>query len=223
VKLGEKIPLDPKNKDHYDKTKYKITPGDVFVHTMKVLDNIESKDWRVRLAALFHDIGKPATAVDKGEGRISNKGHDKEGAKMVFEIGKRLSMSNENIALISNLVKDHMNFKEVKNMKRSTLRRFLSKPHIVELIELSKADSLGTDFEHDMSFIDFAKNQLKNFDDLNEPVMPDPFVDGHDLIAMGFKPSPKFKVMLDKVMDLQLENKINSKEEGIDFIVKKFI
>lgn len=191
--------------------------GDVFTHSMLVLSKVKSNDYRVRMAALFHDIGKPHTMGLNDIGDINNHGHDKVGTFMFQEIAERLRMSNEDTQLISLLIEDHMKIKEIQKMKKSTLRRFISKGHMEELIELGKADILGSGFgPWDLSSIDFAENVVEEFSGEEEkPILPKPFIDGHVLIARGMRPSPEFKVILDKLMDMQLEGEVNSREDAL--------
>ena len=153
--------------------------GDVLTHSLMVLENVKSDDWRIKLAALLHDVGKPETQ-EIYEERISNKGHDKAGAKTTEKICKRLKMSVEDTVFTTALVKDHMKFKDIKHMKKSTLRRFINEPHYEALIDLSRADVLGTGYTgHDMTIIDFAKEMFEVYSGAgNEPAMPTPFVNG---------------------------------------------
>ena len=58
---------------------------------------------------------------------------------------------------------------------------------------------------------------LARIDELkNEPIKPEPLITGDDLISLGLEPSPKFKEILSKIFDEQLEGNITSKEEGIE-------
>ncbi len=77
---------------------------DVFTHTLKAVDEAED---RVKLAALFHDIGKPRTRTEDEKG-IHFYGHDQLGADMTIEIMKRLKFSNVEIDRVSKLVRWHM-------------------------------------------------------------------------------------------------------------------
>lgn len=77
---------------------------DVFEHSIRTLDYAED---RVKLAALFHDIGKPRTmSVD--EKGVHFYGHDVVGAEMTEEIMKRLRFSNAEIDRTKSLVRWHM-------------------------------------------------------------------------------------------------------------------
>ena len=58
--------------------------------------------------------------------------------------------------------------------------------------------------------------QLKRADDAKPTV--ERLVNGYDLIALGLKPGPKFKVLLQELLDLQLEGKITTKEQGLKLV-----
>ncbi len=194
--------------------------GDVFTHTLKVLENIKTRyNWRIKFAGLLHDIGKPSTKTVYENGRIGNPSHAKVGGEMAEIVCRRLKMSNEDTIHITNLVKDHMKFKDILNMKKSTLRRFVAEPHFRDLIKLCIADVYGSGFgPYDMSTINFAKEQLLTYKE--EPVMPKPFVNGFDLIQLGIQQGPIFKELLDKVMDLQLEGTITDRKEALKILAE---
>jgi len=215
-----KIPYDPKNPEHNDETKYKFNHGDVFTHTMLVLKQLENHpDWRLKFAALFHDIGKPATVGLNARGDINNHGHAKKGAKNTEVICKRLRMSNKDTVFITSLVRNHMKFKDIINMKRSSLRRFASQDYFKELIDLSRADILGTGYSNDLTIINYAEKVYEEYtNEPEEPAMPEPFITGYDLIAMGLKPGPKFKEILTLIMDKQLEGLLDSRMEAVLFL-----
>jgi len=84
-----------------------------FFHSLKVLDNAISreksgKDIILRTAALFHDIGKPKTREFHKNGVVSFTNHDIVGAKMIREILKNHNYKNEEIKLVSLLIRYHM-------------------------------------------------------------------------------------------------------------------
>ena len=101
-KLGPPIPFDNSNPEHKNPDKFEFIKGDVWTHTMLVLDKVREQSDNVNFlwAALLHDIGKPGTAGINSCGDINNHGHDKLGAEMALEIMTRLKAS----------VKDRRNF-----------------------------------------------------------------------------------------------------------------
>lgn len=142
--LMDAIGFDQKNPNH-DK--------DVFEHIMCVLDKTPPI-LSVRLAALFHDIGKPHTLTvdEKGVGHFY--GHDKLGAKIAEKILLRLNSSRDLIDEVTTMIKEHMSHHN--NMKDRGLKRQISrvgKDHIFNLMELQKADRLCSSDNADITFL----------------------------------------------------------------------
>jgi poly(A) polymerase len=99
-----------------------------------------------------------------------------------------------------------MRFAYVDKMKEAKLKRFLSLPNFTWHIQLHNADCLGS--HGDVSNSLYCEQKIREFaGDTNIVELPKPLVNGHDLIALGMKPGPEFKVLLDKALDLQLEGK----------------
>ena len=192
--------------------------GSLDLHVKATLDMLEGESWRLKFAALLHDIGKPGTFTEDDTG-IHNLGHDKLGAELAEAIMTRLKFSNEDTEHVVALVTDHMKLHDASKMKKSTLRRLAAESHFDDLVKLDRADVLcegGTDWDREqLAFIDSVRDELKNF-----VALPDPLVSGKDLISMGLKPSPQFKDLLTAAMDAQLEGIITTKEEGIDLVRK---
>ena len=187
--------------------------GDVFVHTCLVLDMLdynEKDNTELAYGALLHDIGKPKTKTVTD--RIRFNRHEYVGANMTEKICKRLKFSNKQTSNIKSLVSEHMKFGNIKQMKKSTFKKFISLHNFDNHLALHKADCLGS--HGDLSLYDYT---LARIDELkNEPIKPEPLITGDDLISLGLEPSPKFKEILSKIFDEQLEGNITSKEEGIE-------
>ena len=119
----------------------------VYDHILCVLDNTPPI-LEVRLAALFHDIGKPHTMSVDEEGVGHFYGHDKVGADIAKKVLKRFKASNLLIDQVYALVREHMNhhadFKE-KGIKR--LIRRLGESEIFKLTALQKADIMCSNKE----------------------------------------------------------------------------
>ena len=187
--------------------------GDVFVHTCLVLDKLSEStsenSIEVVYGALFHDIGKPDT-YDKTD-RIRFNRHEYIGANKTEKICKRLKFSNKQTELIVSLVKEHMKFGNIKNMKKSTFKKFVSMENFNDHLKLHKADCLGS--HGDLSLYDFTLQKLDQLK--NEPILPKPFLNGNDLINLGIKPGPIYKSILSKIFDDQLEGNIKSRDEAL--------
>ena len=187
--------------------------GDVFVHTCLVLDKLSEStsenSVEVVYGALFHDIGKPDT-YHKTD-RIRFNRHEYVGANKAEKICKRLKFSNKQTELIVSLVKEHMKFGNIKNMKKSTFKKFVSMENFNDHLKLHKADCLGS--HGDLSLYDFTLQKLDQLN--NEPILPKPFLNGNDLIDLGIKPGPIYKSILSKIFDDQLEGNIKSRDEAL--------
>ena len=193
--------------------------GDVFVHTRLMLALLP-RDASVLLvlATLFHDLGKPPTMERDHTGRIRFSGHESVSAQMTEKIMRRLRFSNEEIEATTAMVQNHMVFKDVQNMRVSRLKRFLARPTFDDELELHRVDCLAS--HGNLDNYEFLRRRSEDL--ANEPLIPPPLVTGHDLIALGWKPGPKFKAVLDAVQVRQLEGILRTREEAITWVEKEF-
>ncbi len=195
--------------------------GDVFIHTCLVLDKLYKNtrgkySLELAMGALLHDVGKPPTF--EVSDRIRFNGHDRVGAGMAKGICRNLKFSKKQIERIVSLIREHLKFKDVRNMRQSTLKRFLATPYIEEHLEMHLADCQAS---HGITEIyEYLKDRLENLEE--DEIKPPPLVSGIDLIGLGFKPGPLFKIILDKIEEQQLEGDISNKEDALDFISKNF-
>ena len=197
--------------------------GDVFAHTMLLLDHLPpGASPTLAWGMLLHDVGKPATFQPpdpaKAGDRIRFNGHVAVGVRIAEEILRRLRFSSDDTAQIVALVRHHMQFGDVRDMKRSTLKRFLRLPEFEEHLALHRADCLSA--HADLSLYGFAKSAYETTEpDAIRPIL---HVTGRDLIAAGYQPGPRFKQMLEAAEDAQLEGHVFSTEEGLEFIAPMF-
>jgi poly(A) polymerase len=191
--------------------------GDVFVHTKLMLSLSENPSPELALGILLHDIGKPPTFEIRG--RIRFDGHAEVGAELAAAICRRLRLSNELADTVVELVRDHLRFMNVREMRQSTLRRFLSKGNFADHLELHRLDCLGS--HQDLSNYEFCIEKLGEF--AQEPIRPEPLINGHDLIEMGLRPGPLFSDILTAVEDRQLEGEISTREEALKWVRKNWL
>ncbi len=190
--------------------------GDVFVHTRLMLTLLkDDPSLSLVLSILLHDIGKPSTySYDEESDRIRFNGHDKIGAEMASDILKRLKFPNKVIEEVTEMVANHMTFKDVQKMREAKLKRFMARPTFEDETELHRVDCLGS--WGGLDNYDFLNQKRTEFD--NEPIIPPPLLTGNDLIEIGWEPGPKLGEVLTKVQDMQLEKNLNSKEEALDWV-----
>jgi poly(A) polymerase len=190
--------------------------GDVWIHTLMLLEKLPAGcSPTLAWGALLHDIGKPPTfrsASQTGD-RIRFDGHDEIGAKMAEEICRRFRFSNEETNQITALVSAHMRFKDVLQMKPSTLKRFVRLPSFDEHLELHRIDSLSS--HRMLGSWDYVRKFIAETPP--EQVRPPRLLTGEDLLEMGFHPGPEFKLVLNSLEDAQLDGRIKSKDEAIRF------
>jgi poly(A) polymerase len=91
--------------------------GDVFEHTRLMLTKVKEPDLELALGILFHDVGKKPTAKVDPNGRIRFNEHESVGAEMAEKIMTSLRYDNKTIANVKELVRHHMQFKDVRHMK----------------------------------------------------------------------------------------------------------
>jgi poly(A) polymerase len=192
--------------------------GDVFVHTLLLLDNLPQPCPRtLAWGALLHDVGKPPT-FRVAPDRIRFDGHVEIGVKMAEEICRRLRFSGEDTEQILSLVANHMRFAHAQRMKESTLKKFLRMPHFEEHLELHRVDCQAS--HGDLTSYNFTREKLASIPP--EKMQPAPLLTGDDLIAAGYPPGPRFKQILTAVEDLQLEGQLQNKEEALAFVRREF-
>ncbi len=188
--------------------------GDVFKHTMLCIDRLEPRTPVLAWATLLHDVGKPLTFRRWGDGGISFYDHEKVGAEMTRAILSRLRFPADFTDRVALLVSRHMRFLSIEKMRRSTLRRFLGSETIAEDLALHRADCLGSNGRLD--YYDFARRHLEEFARGGEHALPPPLVTGHDLIALGVKPSARLGRLLRELHDEQLDGRITTRDQALE-------
>ncbi len=192
--------------------------GDVFVHTLLLLQSLPqpcpaSLAW----GAVLHDVGKPPT-FRVAPDRIRFDDHVNVGVKLAEEICHRFRLSNDDTAQILALIENHMRFAQAMQMNQSTLKRFLRMPRFAEHLELHRLDcqasnGITTSYE-------FTRQKLAEIP--VEVMRPAPLVTGDDLIAAGYEPGPRFKEILAAVEDGQLEGRLQSRDEALQWLTAEF-
>ena len=197
--------------------------GDVWVHTLMLLEHlVPGSSPTLAWGMLLHDVGKPATFTPpdpmKPGDRIRFNGHVEAGMEIARGILARLRFSHEEAEQILALVKHHMQFGDVMQMKQSTLKRFLRLPQFDEHLALHFADCSSS--HGDLSKYRFAQEQLAALGE--EAIRPKLLLTGADLIAAGYKPGPRFKAMLLAAEDAQLEGRVTTTEEALRLVRESF-
>jgi len=190
--------------------------GDVWTHTLMLLEQLEQPTATLALGALLHDVGKPPTF--RMAGRIRFDGHVEEGVRMAHAILHRLRFSRDEMEQVEALVANHMRFKDVHRMKDSTLKRFLRTPGFEEHLELHRLDAMSSN--RNLENYELARRALAEFS--AEHLAPAPLVTGADLISAGYEPGPLFSQILEAVEDAQLEGRVQTSGEAMALVREMF-
>jgi poly(A) polymerase len=190
--------------------------GDVWIHTLMMLEGLRDPTATLALGVLLHDVGKPPTFTVRE--RIRFDGHVEVGVRMAEEICIRLRLPTRETERIAELVRHHMRFKDFPQMKRSTQLRFIRMEGFEEHLELHRLDCLSS--HRDITNYEMARRMLQETPP--EEVKPIPLLRGDDLIAQGYDPGPNFKIILQAVEDAQLEGRIHDHAEALRLVNEQF-
>jgi len=175
----------------------------VFNHSVLSLKHCPSQDWRVRFAALLHDIAKPETKRQAGNDATFYN-HDIVGAKVVKKIMARLKFSNQDAEKVATLVRFHMFYYNVGEVTESSVRRLIVKvgeDNLRDLIDLRIADRLGSGVPKAKPY------KLRHLEYMFEKVRKDPIsakllkINGDRIMELlDIAPGPKVGAMLDVLL-----------------------
>lgn len=187
--------------------------GDVFVHTMLLLEQLDRPAEALALGALLHDVAKPLCAQRDGD-RITFYGHPELGETMAIEICQRLRRSREVWERTAYLVRNHLRVVNAPRMRRSTLRRFLAEDGIEELLALAYMDAMAS--HRDLTCYEFCREKLAELK--SEGPKVEPLVRGRDLLELGYPPGPVYGEILREAETRQLEGELSTREEALEWI-----
>lgn len=183
--------------------------GDVWTHVLLMLEQVRDATPTLAFGVLLHDVGKPPTF--RVADRIRFDGHAEVGAEMARNILSSLKFSTEECRQVVSLVANHMRFKDVRQMRPSTLKRFLRLPHFEEHLELHRLDCLASN-GHTETY-NFVRAKLAELG--QEELRPARLISGRDLIEAGYAPGPEFGRALEAVETAQLEGEIQTRDEAL--------
>jgi tRNA nucleotidyltransferase/poly(A) polymerase len=195
--------------------------GDVWIHTGMMLAGLPAgTSPALAWGVLLHDVGKPPTfrsATSTGD-RIRFDGHVEVGVPMAEAICRRLRFSGEDTDQVKALVANHMKFKDVAQMRQSTLKRFVRQPRFDQHLELHRLDCTASHGKLDA--YDTARKLLAETPP--EQVHPARLLTGNDLKDMGYAPGPSFQRILTALEDAQLEGLIHTRDEAISLVKRTY-
>jgi tRNA nucleotidyltransferase (CCA-adding enzyme) len=198
--------------------------GDVFTHTQHCLDALVALDgWRdaeparrrrLTLAVLAHDFGKPSTTVRaerRGVMRWTSPGHEGAGGPLAETFLRRIGAPLELTVPVVALVVYHLVHHRGHNSGYSEpqvrrLARKIAPATLEELALVMTADSNGRPpLESPETMVLIARLRTRAQELALENAAPRPLLQGRHLVAIGRKPGPEFKPLLDAAFEAQLD------------------
>ncbi len=188
---------------------------DVFEHILHALGHAADKrqPLHIRLAALFHDIGKPRTrrwdgTKAGGAGKYTFYGHEVVGARMVVKIMDRLKFPKDISEMVTKLVRYHMFFSDTEQITLSAVRRTIvnvGRENIWDLMQVRECDRVGMKKKE-------APYRLRKYHAMIEEALRAPTsvgmlkINGKVLIKeLGIKPGPRMGWILHALLEECLE------------------
>jgi len=197
----------------------------VFEHSLRSLDYAAKNNYslEIRLAALFHDIGKPKTK--KGNGPDSTfYNHEMVSAKMTARILDRLHFSKNLIEKVVHLVRYHLFYYNVGEVTAAGVRRFLSRvgaENVDDFIKLRQADRIGSGVPKAVPY------KIRHLLFMIEKVKQDPIspkmlkVTGNDVMKiLNISPSPKVGQILAILLDEVIEEPDWNTKENLELRIE---
>jgi tRNA nucleotidyltransferase (CCA-adding enzyme) len=177
------------------------------------------------LAAVCHDLGKPATTVFQ-EGRWRSPGHEEAGVAPTTSVLDRLNVHSLDgfdvrgavLGMVAHHLKPTAFLKAPKPVSDGAYRRLAGKVDLELLARLARADCRGRGGRHDCSLIERFLERARALGVEHEA--PRPLVLGRHLLGLGVKPGPAMGELLRMVYERQLEGDVTSLEQGIELALE---
>ncbi|MCX7866900.1 MAG: CCA tRNA nucleotidyltransferase [Limisphaera sp.] len=190
--------------------------GTVWEHVLRMLEAMPPEaDRLLPWAVLLHDVGKPVTAQrDPATCRIRFFGSEKAGGEIARSLLERLRFPRKEIETLAFVVRHHMQFKDVPQMRKATLRRLLLRPTFPLELELHRLDCLGSHGKLDIYDLLVQERQALEA----QPRLRPPLLRGDDLIALGIPPGPAMGRLLAELRDRQLAEELTTREAALAWV-----
>jgi poly(A) polymerase/tRNA nucleotidyltransferase (CCA-adding enzyme) len=198
----------------------------VFEHSVKSLGFAAKFGYStvVRLATLFHDIGKSRTRGGSGPD-YTFYGHEMVGAKMTAKIMDRLRFPKDVTEKVVNLVRYHMFYYDVGEVTEKSVRRLLRKvgpENINDLLEVRMAERKGSGVPKAEPY------RLRHLRYMIDKVSADPItvgmlaVRGEDVMkVLGISPGPKIGLILNALLEEVIDDPSKNSDKYLETRIKE--
>jgi tRNA nucleotidyltransferase/poly(A) polymerase len=190
-----------------------------------VLSSERPRGVLLRLAALWHDLGKPETRTVEEDGRVHFFGHPELGSEQVGDLARHLRFSNDEVEYFQTVVAGHLRplllADEGHPTKRAAYHLFRDAGiDGLDVLTLATADQRATygdepDPERVVRLQNLQSKFLAWFFDSRANLLPAPLVNGHDLMAMfDLAPGRGIGDLLDAIREAQVEGRVKTREDA---------
>lgn len=201
--------------------------GNLWNHTLMSIDTMASfrtgdsnRDLYLMFAILLHDCGKPSTTI-VDNGCINAPGHAAAGVSIAKDFIEKLTNDKKLIKNALPLILHHGTPRKLFkiNASDSAILKLSTETVISDLLLVSKADFYGRSFNTSIPDTfeagEWLEKRASSLGVLDRA--PLPLLQGKDLIALGFKPSNQFKLILDTLYSLQIDGIISDKKKALEW------
>ena len=205
---------------------------DLIHHSIETVKQIKTNNPILKIAAFYHDIGKPATWTIEPIGRHRFIGHDLVGAQIAIKELEDLKFSNKQIKYICKMIKYHIYPASLINSSenKKAFARFVKKlgTEALDVIALSRADRLSAlgeavskeMVEKSLNHLDELERYYKSVQDV--VASPKPLLDGKEIMSLlDLKPSKIIGEIIEELIEMQLASEIKTKDEAIKYVLNR--
>ncbi len=228
---------------------------DVWKHSLSVLEHLEiilnhpekffedsthlvleylGKNDRIpllKMAALFHDIGKPDTrAVSHESGKITFYGHDARGKEIISDLATRLKMSQKKRALLEMIAAEHLRVVSLSKsgVKKNTIIGFFRKlgddallPILLSMADMNSKMGPQVKESNQKAYLNWCRKIISEyFSSIKNQLARKNLINGKDLIKMGVAPGPEMGKILKKIREAQDSGDLRDRKQALDYAMK---
>jgi tRNA nucleotidyltransferase (CCA-adding enzyme) len=201
--------------------------GDVWTHTLQVVDEAarlredltRPRALSLMLAALCHDLGKPATTSFEA-GRIRSRGHEEAGVAPTCTLLDRWNVHTllgydvraQVVGLVAHHLKPGQLYDNRDDISDGAVRRLAGKCEPELLYRVARADCLGRDGRFEPVAMEWFIERVRQ---LEAHQLPQPLLRGRDLVELGLAPGPEVGRILRAVYEQQLDGTVRDHDAAL--------
>ncbi|MCL4479448.1 MAG: HD domain-containing protein [Deltaproteobacteria bacterium] len=209
-----KITVGFDQRSHYHK-------DELFIHSLEVMDKTKP-NISTRLAALFHDVGKPLSKHEQGK-KVTYYGHQDKSSELFEAFARRLKIPYSIAATAGLLIKRHM-INYTSDWKDSTIKKFIRTNYDIldKLLDLHRADASSlADQDYMLNGVNEFESRIheQKLDEVGRLESP---LDGSEIQnLLNIPPGPKIGEIKKAVVDAILEGTIEPTKQSAEAFIKK--